>query len=49
MITNYHSMLCYQLCVCKVSAVMIFDLLHKKRISKFQLYAYYDLVKRRFK
>ena len=49
MITNYHSMLCYQLCVYKVSAVLIFDLLHEKRISKFQLYTYYGLVKRRFK
>ena len=38
MITNYHAMLCYQLCVYKVSAVLIFDLLHEKRISKFQLY-----------
>ena len=38
MITNYHSMLCYQLCVYKVSAVLIFDLLHEKRISKFQFY-----------
>ena len=28
--------------------VLIFDLLHEKRISKFQLYTYYDLVKRRF-
>ena len=42
-------MFCYQLCVYKVSAVLIFDLLHEKRISKFQLYTYYDLVKRRFK
>ena len=33
----------------KVSAVLIFDLLHEKRISKFQLYTYYNLVKRRFK
>ena len=49
MIANYHSMLCYQLCVNKASAVTIFDLLHEKRISKFQLYTYYDLVKRRFK
>ena len=31
-----------QLCVYKVSAVMIFYLLHEKRISKFQLYTYYD-------
>ena len=38
MITNYHSMLCYQLCVYKVSAVLIFYLLHEKRISKFQFY-----------
>ena len=49
MITNYHSMLCYQQSVYKGSAVLIFDLLHEKRISKFQLYTYYGLVKRRFK